>query len=477
MKNKILPIILCGGSGTRLWPLSRSSYPKQYISLFSNNEESLLQSTVKRIAELDDIDDPIFICNEDHRFIVAEQMRMINVEPKAIILEPVSRNTAPAITIAALKSNEFLDDQILLVLSSDHIIREKDKYFKAIKNSIKLAETGKLITFGTLPTSPETGYGYIKAGESLLDNEKSCFRIKKFIEKPNISLAKKLIADDSYTWNSGIFVFKSATILEELRKYEPEILKNCTNALTKGFKDLEFQRLHKISFEKCNDISIDIAVMERTDLGVVLKLDAGWRDVGSWQSLWENEDKDKDGNVLSGKVFARKVKNSYLKSDSRLLVCNKLENLVVVETNDAILISDKDDSQSIKKIVTKLANNGFHESNQHRKVYRPWGSYLSIAEDKMWQVKRIEVNPGSKLSLQMHRYRAEHWVVVKGIANVNIEDKHFVLKENQSTFIPLGAKHRLSNKENYPLILVEVQSGAYLGEDDIIRFKDDYGRN
>lgn len=475
-KAKIQPVILCGGSGTRLWPLSRASFPKQYISLLSKSKMSLLQETVIRISGIKNVAEPIFICNEEHRFIVAEQMRLIDIKPKSIILEPTSKNTAPAITLAVLKSLEYQENSILLILSSDHLIKNKNKFLKSIKKSIDIAIKDKMVTFGIIPTSPETGYGYIQAGKPM-NNDFDCFIINKFIEKPNLSLAKKLITDQSYTWNSGMFVFKSSVIISELEKFEPSMVASCKKALKKGFKDLEFQRLDMESFECCDESSIDVSIMEKTDLGVVIPLDVEWSDVGSWQSIWENEDKDKKGNVISGKVLTKNVDNSYIKSENRLVVCNGLKNVIIVETNDAILVSDKGASQDIKSIVKTLIDENFPEAKIHKKIYRPWGNYTSIADDSRWQVKRIEVKPGSQLSLQRHKHRAEHWVVVSGNAKVEIDENKFLLKENESVFIPLGSKHRLGNPGDSLLVLIEVQSGNYLGEDDIERFQDDYGRN
>ncbi len=476
-KEKIIPIILCGGSGTRLWPLSRASFPKQYIALSSKCKFSLLQETILRISDLENIERPIFICNEQHRFLVAEQMREINIVPKDIILEPDSKNTCPAITLAALKANQKEPESILLVLSSDHLIGEKEKFLETLKDSIKIASKGKLVTFGIIPSSPETGYGYIKADQELIDKNIKCFKINKFIEKPNLTKAKKLIKDKNCTWNSGMFIFKTKEIIKEIQNFEPEILKNCKKSLNEGYKDLDFQRLNKDSFENCKACSFDVSIMEKTTKGVVMPLNVNWSDIGSWHSLWENEDKDKNGNFLSGNVFAYHVRNSYIRSDHRLIVANEIENLVVVETNDALLISQKDKTQNIKNIVGNLISNGYREAKEHRKIYRPWGNYTSIAEDKKWQVKRIEVKPGAQLSMQKHFHRAEHWVVVKGVAKVILENKESLLEENQSIFIPLGCKHRLSNPGKLKLVLIEVQSGNYLGEDDIIRFQDDYGRN
>ncbi len=476
-KEKIIPVILCGGSGSRLWPLSRKSFPKQYISLTSNSRLSLLQETILRIQDLQNIDTPIFICNEDHRFLVAEQMREIKIIPRSIILEPSSKNTCPAITLAALKADEEEEDSILIVLSSDHLIQDKEKFLDSVNQSIEIAINHKLVTFGIIPVSPETGYGYIQSERTAFNKEIKSFKIKKFIEKPDLNLAKKLITDESFTWNSGIFVFKTSTILSEIKNYEPDIFKNCKNSLMKGFRDLEFQRLNKEIFKDCKESSFDVSIMENTSKGVVIPLDAKWSDIGSWKSLWENESKDKNGNVISGKVFPFNVKNSYLKSENRLIVANEIEDLIIVETNDAILISKKEKSQNIKNIVNDLISRGYSEAVDHKRMYRPWGDYISVADDLGWQVKRIEVKPGGKLSMQMHYHRAEHWVIVKGVAEVTIESKVSIVEENQSIFIPLGSKHRLANPGKLPLVLIEVQSGDYLGEDDIVRFQDEYGRN
>ncbi len=472
----IIPIILCGGSGTRLWPLSRKSYPKQYLSINSNKEKSLLQSTQERILEIKNLKNPILVCNEEHRFIVAEQMREIKIKPSSILLEPFGKNTAPAINLAALIALEKENDPILLVLSSDHAVKDKTKFLEMINLGINYCNNDKLVTFGVVPTSPITGYGYIKSDKPFNTSKKEGNNIEEFIEKPNSEKAKEFIKDKRFTWNSGIFMFKAKVILEEIQKSTPEIYKYCAEALKETKKDLDFQRLQKDKFEKCPNISIDVAVMEKTKKGIVIPLDAGWSDIGSWESVWESSDKDLNGNFISGKVVTKNIKNCYLRGEDRLIVGLGLENLVVIETSDAILVSDKKSSQEIKNIVEELKKNKIPEGQNHRKIYRPWGNYLSISEGINWQVKLIYVKPKEQLSLQMHNYRSEHWIVVKGKASIEIDDKLFLLKENQSTYIPKGSKHRLSNKEETSLLLIEVQSGSYLGEDDIIRFEDKYGR-
>ena len=477
MKKEIIPVILCGGYGTRLWPLSRKSFPKQFLKLNDNN--SLLQNTYLRISDLDNINKPILVCNEEHRFIVAQQMREIDVKPYSIILEPFGRNTAPAIAISALKSLNLSEniDPILLVLSSDHIIKNKSNFKEAIEYGLKFAKNNRLVHFGIIPDSPQTGYGYIKASKPFVEKKITGENILEFIEKPNLEKAKKLIQDKRFTWNSGIFMFRAKTILEELKKFEEEILINCKESLSKSKIDLDFQRLDREAFKKCSNISIDYSIMEKTNKGTVIPLDAGWSDIGSWESIWENSTKDHVGNHLEGNVISYLAKNCYLKSEKRLLVGIGIKDLIAIETNDAILISDKSQSQKVKDMVKMLKEKGISEGENHSKIYRPWGNYISIAQEERWQVKMIEVNPDGKLSLQMHHHRSEHWIIVKGRAKVEIEDKIDFLTENQSTYIPLGKKHRLSNPGKIPLILIEVQSGSYVGEDDIVRFEDKYGRN
>ena len=472
----IIPVILCGGTGSRLWPMSRKSFPKQYLSLGNEKDKSLLQKTQERVWDVKNIQDPILICNEEHRFIVAEQMREINIKPKKILLEPFGRNTAPAITLAAIKSVESEEDPILLVLSSDHEIKNNEKFIEAIEFGIKSAVKNKLVTFGVIPNSPETGYGYIESEIPFKTNELKESNIKKFIEKPNLLKARELVSDKHYTWNSGIFLFKAKTFLKEIKKYEPLILEICRQSIAKEELDYDFQRINKDIFLDCPNISIDIAVMEKTKNGSVIPLDVGWSDIGSWKSIWKFSNKDKEGNVKYGKAITRDSKNCYLKSEEILIAALGVENLAIIQTRDAILVANQNHSESVKDIVNDLKNNGNDEALEHKKIYRPWGFYESIVEDSRWKVKLINVKPGEKLSLQMHHHRAEHWIVVNGTAEVQINQDKFILAENQSTFIPSGSKHRLSNPGKLPLQLIEVQSGSYLGEDDIKRFEDNYGR-
>ena len=474
--NSVFPLILCGGSGTRLWPLSRESYPKQFLSIKKKEKFSLLQKTIKRISSVKNLKTIILVCNEEHRFIVAEQMRELNIKDFIILLEPFGRNTAPAITVAALKSLELEEDPTLLVLSSDHEINNTEKFLEVVDIGLNFAEQNKLVTFGVVPTKAEIGYGYIKSKEPFNKNQDG-FEIECFIEKPDLETAKKLVKDNRFTWNSGIFMFKSNEIVKEINQFSPEILLSCKKAIKESIFDLDFQRLDKASFSKCENISIDIAVMEKTSRGVVIPLDAGWSDLGSWEAVWETSKKDLQGNYGEGNIILEGTKNSYFRSEDRLIVGIDLNNLIVVETRDAILVSDKKSSQKLKNIVNYLKKSEIPEGRNHTKVYRPWGNYLSVVENNRWQVKLIEVKPGEKLSLQMHHHRSEHWVVVSGTARVEVDNKLEILSENQSTYIPLGKKHRLSNPGKIPLILIEVQSGTYVGEDDIVRFEDIYGRS
>ena len=466
----IIPIILAGGSGTRLWPLSRKLQPKQFISLL--NETSLFQDTLLRLPK--EALDPIVICNEDHRFLVAEQAREINATLNSIILEPIGKNTAPAIALAAIKVLKDFENPILIVLAADHKIENTNDFHDEIKTAHKLAENNKLVTFGIIPESAETEYGYIETEKK---DKAEYFEIKSFVEKPNKKNAIKFLNSGNYFWNSGMFMFNASIYLSELNKFEPEILSSCKKSLNNEYKDLEFLRIDKTEFSKSPNQSIDYALMEKTNKAMVVPLDAGWSDVGSWDALMHSKIKDSLGNVVEGDVTLDNVINSYLHSSSRLIAASNIENLIVIDTEDALLVTTRDNSLNIKNIVKRLKENKRTEAENHRKVYRPWGYYDSIDIGKNFQVKRILVNPGAKLSLQKHLYRSEHWVVVRGVAKITRGDEIFYLKENQSTYISQGEKHRLENTEKYPLEIIEVQTGNYLGEDDIVRLKDDYQRN
>lgn len=467
----LVPVILSGGSGTRLWPLSRELHPKQYLSLV--DEHTLLQSTVVRLKGIAGIASPLVICNEEQRFMVAEQLRRIDIAPAAMILEPVGRNTAPAVTVAALHALAKSEDAMLLVLPADHVILDVEGFQQAVAQVIPHAQAGKLITFGIVPEAPETGYGYIKAGKPLAGG--MCL-VDRFVEKPDVAAAQSYVESGAYYWNSGMFMFSAAGFLAEVERLAPAIYQACRQAYSAGHADLDFLRLDKQAFERCPSDSIDYAVMERTANAVVMPLDVGWSDVGSWSALWQVGGRDHDGNVLNGDVLAMDTRDSYLYSGGRLLATVGVEELVVIETSDAVLVANKERVQDVKAIVNRLKAAGRSECYAHRKVYRPWGAYESIDEEQRFQVKRITVNPGASLSLQMHHHRAEHWIVVRGTARVTRGDEVFLLTENQSTYIPLGTQHRLENPGKIPLELIEVQSGSYLGEDDIVRFQDVYGR-
>ena len=470
----LVPVILCGGTGTRLWPLSRASYPKQYWALAGDGEETLLQQTHQRLTGIAELAPPLLICNEDHRFIVAEQMRQVEVEPAAILLEPVGRNTAPAVAVAALQATAQGDDPLLLVLAADHVIRDGAAFRRAVEAGRAAAESGQLVTFGIVPTAPETGYGYIEAAEPLAA---APVPIVRFVEKPDRATAEHFLSTGRFTWNSGMFLFKASAILSELERLAPEVVSACRSALEHDTPDLDFLRLEREAFAGCPNVAIDVAVMERTDRGAVLPLEAGWSDVGSWSALWETADQNPEGNVLRGRVISEDSQNCYLRSEHRLLVGLGVNDLVVVETDDVVLVAHRDKAQDVKGIVGLLEREGARESKAHRKIYRPWGAYDGVTEGERWQVKKIVVNPGASLSLQMHHHRAEHWIVVKGTAVVEKDGVQELLGENQSTYIPLGCKHRLSNPGKIAVELIEVQSGAYLGEDDIVRFEDRYGRS
>ena len=463
------PVILSGGSGTRLWPLSRGQYPKQFLPLTS--EHTMLQETMLRLSGLGELKSPIAVCNEDHRFMMAEQLWEIGIKPAAIILEPVGKNTAPAVAIAALSAES--EDEILLVLPADHVITNIEPFHLAIVEAEILAGQGYLVTFGIVPTHPETGYGYILRGSA---QQGSAYKVSAFVEKPDLATAENYFKSGDYLWNSGMFAFTAGNFLKELEKFNPEILSACKQALSAAKADLDFIRLDKTIFSTCPADSIDYAVMEKTDKAVVVPLAAGWNDVGSWSALWDVTDKDAFGNAISGDVLTVDTKNSYIFSENKLVTVIGVEDLVVVETKDAVMIASKDRVQEVKQIVDQLKQLGRSEAHVHRKAYRPWGHYDSVDTGDRHQTKRIVVKPGAKLSLQKHHHRAEHWVVVKGTALVTRGDEQILLTENESTYIPLGTVHRLENPGVIPLEIIEIQSGSYLGEDDIVRFGDSYGR-
>ena len=476
-ENNIIPVILAGGKGTRLWPLSRECYPKQFLKLNEENDFSLLQNTYLRLKGIKNLNPPIIICNQEHRFIVAEQLREINIKPECIILEPVSRNTAPAIALAALKAQRLKNvDPILLILSADHIIENPYNLKNTIESAYKYVQEGRLITFGIRPSYPETGYGYIESFEEISKTNKSS-NIKKFIEKPNRELANKLILNKCYSWNSGIFLFKTSTIISEISFHYPVIINSCKESIKAEINDLEFQRINLDKFKLCPDISIDTAVMEKTNLGTVTYLDAGWSDIGNWKTIWERSSKDKYGNSLNGRSIIKDSKNCYIKSDNRLTVGLGIKNIAVIETKDAVLVADINHIQNVKEIVKDLDKKDYSEGKINNKIYRPWGHFTTIEENDRWKVKKIELNPKARISLQLHNHRSEHWVVVSGIATVEINGEITVIKENESIYVPKQYKHRLSNLNKDPLIIIEIQSGDYLGEDDIIRFDDIYGRH
>ena len=477
IKKQIIPVILCGGTGSRLWPLSRRTFPKQYLSIKGGNSFSFLQETLERIKLLEDYDQPLIICNEEHRFITAEQLRSINVKPKSIILEPSIRNTAPAIAIAALDSYTNENDPTLLILPSDHQIKGNNVFIKTIQEASDIASNGEIVAFGINPDNPATGYGYIKSYEPFEADIIKPYKIKAFIEKPKRAQAEELIKDKRFSWNSGIYMAKASTIISEIRRFHPEIISFCKNALKQKVIDLDFKRIDKKSFEKCPNISIDKAILEKTNKGLVIPLNTNWSDIGNWKSYWENTDKDENGNILIGDSFQILCKNSLIGSFSRLTVALGIEDLIIVETNDAILVAKKNYAENIRDIVEQLKIQNRKEGEENKKNYRPWGTYFTIEENSKWKVKVIEVKPGASLSLQLHKKRAEHWIVVEGTAEVEIEKKNFLLHTNQSCYVPLGNKHRLKNPTLENLIIIEVQSGNYLGEDDIVRFQDIYGRS
>ncbi|WP_213991152.1 mannose-1-phosphate guanylyltransferase/mannose-6-phosphate isomerase [Sodalis sp. dw_96] len=470
----LLPVIMAGGTGSRLWPMSRELYPKQFLRL--HGELSMLQETVSRLNGLN-ILEPLVICNEEHRFLVAEQLRQIKQLSHNIILEPFGRNTAPAIALAALNATANGDDPILLVLAADHVLDETTAFHQAIHHALPYATLGKLVTFGIVPTGPETGYGYIQHGETLDTSGNGVYKVYRFVEKPDTATAMSYITSGDYFWNSGMFMFRATVYLSELGKFRPDILAACEKAIETPEPDVaqDFIRVKKAAFLACPDESVDYAVMEKTDEAVVVPLDAGWNDVGSWSALWEVNEKDENHNALTGDIFLHNASNCYINTDEKLVAAIGVDNLVIVNTKDAVLVIDKSQVQDVKKVVDYLKKNNRSEFRRHRESYRPWGRCDVIVNEARFNVNCITVKPGGMFSLQMHHHRAEHWVVLSGTGKVTLEDKSYLITENQSTFIPIGSVHMLENPGNIPLVLLEIQSGSYLGEDDIIRIKDHYG--
>jgi mannose-1-phosphate guanylyltransferase/mannose-6-phosphate isomerase len=472
----LIPLILSGGSGTRLWPLSRELYPKQLLPLVG--DRTMLQETVARVSGLPGLEAPVVVCNESHRFMVAEQLRELGTPAQAIILEPIGRNTAPAVAVAALVALEAAGkgktdaDPVLLVLPADHVLRDVEAFRLAVSAGLEAAEAGKLVTFGVVPDRAETGYGYIRraAGTGPV------FPVQQFVEKPDAPTAEKYVASGDYYWNSGMFMFRARVYLAELKRHAPAMLAACEAAVAGAARDLDFTRLPKEQFAACPSDSIDYAVMEKTDGAVVVPLDAGWSDVGSWAALQDALPRDARGNVTAGDVLTEDSTGCYLHSTSRLIGAVGLKDHVVVETKDAVLVAPRDRVQDVKALVAQLKAQGRYETALHREVFRPWGSYDSIDNGDRFQVKRLVVKPGASMSLQLHHHRAEHWIVVSGTARITRGEETFLLGENESTYIPVGTRHRIANPGKVTLHIIEVQSGSYLGEDDIVRFEDVYGR-
>jgi mannose-1-phosphate guanylyltransferase/mannose-6-phosphate isomerase len=468
---KITPVILSGGSGTRLWPLSRSQYPKQYLSLVGN--KSMLQETILRLGGLRDLQKPLIICNAEHRFLVAQQCQQIDTTSPTILLEPVGRNTAPAIAAAALQSIREYGDTVLLVLPADHHIEDIDALHQAIDIATKQALNSRLVTFGIVPTDANTGYGYIEYSKERFDG---AYRVERFVEKPDQKTANQYLEKGNHLWNSGMFMFRASTLIDELTTHAPDIVLSVTKSIDKATQDLDFVRLGEQDFDLSPSDSIDYALMEKSDKCVVVPLDANWSDLGSFSSLYDASTKDNNANVIKGDVLAEKTNNSYIDTDNRLVATLGIENMIIIDTPDALLVASKDKSQDLAQIVEKLKLQNREEQDYNRKVYRPWGWYDSIDSGNNFQVKRLHVNPKAKLSLQMHQQRAEFWVVVSGVATVTNGEKTTTLTKGQSTYIPIKTKHSIANLTDKALEIIEVQSGTYLGEDDIIRFEDVYGR-
>ena len=464
---------MAGGTGSRLWPMSRELYPKQFLRLYGQN--SMLQETISRLTGLD-THEPMVICNEEHRFLVAEQLRQMGKLSRNIILEPVGRNTAPAIALAALQATQNGDDPLMLVLAADHIINNQAVFHDAVRVAEEYAQKDHLVTFGIVPNAPETGYGYIQRGEPLADAEHAPYRVARFVEKPDRERAESYLATGDYYWNSGMFIFRAKKYLSELAKFRPDILEACTTAVRSADCSSDFISIPHELFCECPDESVDYAVMEKTADAVVVGLDAEWSDVGSWSALWEVSPKDDMGNVLNGDAWVHDSQNCYINSDEKLVAAVGVENLVIVSTKDAVLVMNKDRSQDVKKAVEFLKTNQRSEYKRHREIYRPWGRCDVVVQSSRFNVNRITVKPGGAFSMQMHHHRAEHWVILSGTGQVTVSGKQFLLTENQSTFIPIGAEHSLENPGKIALEVLEIQSGSYLGEDDIIRIKDQYGR-
>ena len=458
-----IPVIMAGGSGSRLWPLSRSMFPKQFLVLNDKNNLTMLQSTIERIDGMSTLE-PIIITNEQHRFIVAEQLREYDIKSR-IILEPAGRNTAPAIALAAFEAVKYGEDPILLILAADHVVLDKEAFQQSIKHALVQAELGYLVTFGIVPTSPETGYGYIHRGREI---DKNAYKVEQFVEKPSLEIAEKYIASGDYYWNSGCFMFKASSYLNELKQFSPEIYDICGKATKKMLKDIDFIRIDENEFLKCPDDSVDYAVMEKTDKGIVVPMDAGWSDVGSWSALWDVSDKDQNQNSYRGDVIMKNTSNCYIYAPNKLVAAVGLDNIVIVDTKDAVLVADKSRVQEVKQVVEQLKGEGRREYQEHREVYRPWGRSDAIGRGPRYIVNRVTIKPGKSEELQVHYHRAEHWIVVSGTAKVTKDNEVRLITENQSIYIPVGVPHRVENPGKIQLELIEVQSGSYLENDDIV---------